>query len=231
MPSADASPRREALEGAGDVAHAAWIGAGRPRHDCPTYQGDCARCGRVDDLEQITTALQRRFSSFDGWQSCSGGLCPPCRWTYTTRSLRMRSMLVTRHPPALEELTLPRLRQILAEPVPVDVALTVVVHPERGKHLLPTARWGMLAVDDACIRWTHRDVSLLALVEQLRAQGCPVAALTDPAPPWRWLTTLGPGERVEAMSRWPDLNPWRRRGPWLEIAVLATAPPTLRRRR
>ena len=97
----------------------------------------------------------------------------------------------------------------------------MVLPLHRGrKHVLPTAVWGRLNVDDAALPWTDVEARRLQVVIQLRNLGVSGAALIGPAAPFRVLTRLGAAQRAEMLQLWPELDPWRPATPWLAAATL-----------
>jgi hypothetical protein len=165
--------------------------------------------------------VSRVFTAFDDWHNPSAsGLCPACTWGYRAPGLRSRAHLVT-EAPQLRQLTHRGLQQLLAAAVPAHVALIVPLRPGR-KHLVPEARWGRVTVEDTQLSWGAADATRLAVVRRLRAAGFGPRMLTDPAPSWSVLRHLPPADRADTLRDWAALDGWRRRRPWLEVALHAT---------
>lgn len=190
----------------------------------PTDPGPCARCATPSsDLATTRTVVSKSFTGYDGWADPSGrGLCPPCTWAYRTPALRQVPHEITTHP-SCRALTRPRLRTLLAHPVPTTTALVVPLRPGR-KHLLPTAQWGRVTTDDATLTWTTADAARLAVMAALRAQGFGPRMLLAPAPAWPVLAKLTPAQRLSTQQHWSQLAPWRRARPWFDLAIHASAP-------
>ena len=187
----DAASSLSAPAQALDVVHAAWIGYRSPAPPGLAEEGSCACCGRFGKVQPVRTALTKKFASFDGWIRQDGGVCPACLWSYTTVSLRLRPQLVTRGLVAVEELTLPRLREILGDPVGPEAAISVPLHPERNKHVLPLAQWGRLVADDAVVAWTAADAGLLHVLGELRDLGVSMTTTRTPRPvAMRWASAV-----------------------------------------
>jgi hypothetical protein len=138
--------------------------------------------------------------------------------------LRAFPHLVTVHPPSLRQLNSTRLGDLLAVPLRPDVAVVVPLRPGR-KHLLPTAVWGRVTVDDAHLPWTAADVLRFAAMRRLRARGFGSRMLHAPAPPWAVLRRLPTADRAYALDDWRTLDLWRSRRPWFDLAVQASRPP------
>jgi hypothetical protein len=208
-----------------DVLEVAWRAAGQPDPGVPaSTRGTCVRCLRATvgaALEQVVSGKYGDWDRLPG-RAAPGTLvwCPPCAWGHRHRPLRTRPHLLG--PDRCEPLTTADLQATLAGPVGDSAA--VIVPLSRHKHLAPFAAWGAVTTDDAALRWTSQDARLLAVVARLRAVGVPAAALAHPDPPVAALARLPVDRRAEALSRWPQLDPWRRRLPWLEVAVRATQP-------
>jgi len=204
------------------TAHTATRRRPAPTGSC-TDPGTCARCATASsELATTRTVVSKTFTGFDGWADpSSGGLCPPCTWAYRTPVLRQVPHEITTHP-SCRALTRPRLRALLAHPVPTTTALVVPLRPGR-KHLLPTAQWGRVTTDDATLTWTDADADRLGVMATLRAQGFGPRMLLAPAPAWPVLVKLPPRQRLLTQQDWSLLTPWRRARPWFDLAVHASA--------
>lgn len=211
-----------------DPVAVAWSALEGPLSTQVAGRGICARCASPDqDLVAVTAVLSRGFTSIEQWRHPSGwGLCQPCAWSYATTELRRHPHLVRLHPPALQALSPLELGQLLTGPVKVDVAVTVPSRPGR-KHVLPSAQWGRVTLDETPLTWTRADTVRLAALLRLRQAGAASAALTRPAPPWA-LIRASRQVRENVITDWEILTPWRERPQWLTLALLATYRPTTR---
>jgi hypothetical protein len=173
--------------------------------------------------------ISKSFTAFDGWTNVTGaGLCSPCAWGYTEPTLRISSHLADRSVGTFTRLSTLEVGAILHYPIPHDQALVVPLRPGR-KHVLPTAVWGRVTVDDGAISWTTADVDRFKLLVQFRDQGFGPRLLSEPAPAWPILRRLTPIDRRHTMATWPALAPWRVRPQWLRLAIYAS--PTSNRNR
>lgn len=208
-----------------DVAAAAWRASGSPASNPDGPAGLCARCGwgrgpRV----RVADVVSRSFAAFDTWRLPGEyGLCAGCSWAYRTPALRQSCYLVTATP-TIRPLSTSDLLHTLEEPLSAASTVLVPVRPGR-KHVLPTARWGRISADDVTISWTAADVSRLQTMRLLRSWGFGAHQLVAAAPPWHVVRTLAPADRMRALAHWPELDPWRSRPPWLEVATRATNEP------
>lgn len=204
-----------------DALTAAWTAAGRPRPGLACRDGRCARCGQAGPVVTLRAVISRVFTAYDGWTDPTGtGLCACCAWGYRHRPLRAGAHLVTRAGSS-RALTVSQVGRHLQQALPPDRALIVPLHPGR-KHLVPTAVWGRVTVEDAHLSWTGPDTHRLAAVRRLRAHGFGTRMLTAPAPPWAVLRRLSPADYASVLDDWRDLDPWRERRPWLALALHAT---------
>lgn len=206
-----------------DVLNAAWQASSRPTTTPPTLTGTCSRCGQ-NNAKLVPTRLvvSKAFTGYDGWQDPAGcGLCPPCVWGYRTPALRAAAHLVTRAPVDLRRLEPPELGQLLSSALPPGIAVVVPLNPGR-KHLLPTAGWGRVTVDDAQLPWTEQDAARLAAMRRLRSLGFGSRMLAAPAPTWSVLRRLPRSWWAIAVEDWQSLEVWRSRRPWFELAVHAS---------
>lgn len=206
-----------------DVLTAAFRAA-QPPPSQGVRRGVCARCAARDvELLATRSVVSKVFTAYDGWADPSGaGMCPACSWAYTTPVLRRRPHLITAAP-QLMPLSPLRLRAVLKTSVPADVAVVVPLRPGR-KHLLPTAQWGRITVDDACLTWSLTDAHRLGVMIRLRDLGFGSKMLAAPAPAWSVLRRLTPRHRATAHQMWPALEPWRRSRLWFDLATTASAP-------
>lgn len=204
-----------------DVVRVAWMAAGSPVVITPTATGECGRCRAWDDLVPAGKVVTRRYTGVDSWTGTSRSLCPACVWSYRERDLIRRGRLVDRRDTSMRELSGEALREVLAVPVGPDVA--VVVPATGRKHVLQLARWGRVGLDEASLTWGPLDGALLEVLERMRSLGCTGPQVTEPAPPWRVLARLSIEDRSWVMREWGALDPWRRRRPWLDLGLIATA--------
>ncbi|ACZ32397.1 hypothetical protein Xcel_3398 (plasmid) [Xylanimonas cellulosilytica DSM 15894] len=213
-----------------NVLTAAWTSTGKVSGDTTTARtrGKCARCATTADLIPVRDVISKAFTGFDGWTDPTGrGLCAACAWGYSTPALRAVPHLVSRDPAQLRELSRTAAGEVLASgPLDVDQALVVPLRPGR-KHLLPTAGWGRVTVDDAQLPWTEREVTLLRTVTELRDLGFGSRMLTEPAPPYQVMSKLPPASWSLVLRAWDELAVWRvTAGPWMPLALHLTIPTT-----
>jgi hypothetical protein len=206
-----------------DVLAAAWAAAGRPDPGVPLASaGACIRCARqVDAGAELEAVVSGNYGDWDRLpgRHATGPLvwCAPCAWGHRHPPLRTRPHHVTAT--RCQALGPPALFAVLAAPLPADQVVLVPI--SRHKHLAPFAAWGTVATDDLTLAWTEQDAWCLAVLGWLRGLGFGEAALRRPTPP------LSPGQFPPAVAgrivtRWADLDPWRRQPPWLEVGLRAT---------
>lgn len=209
-----------------DVVRAAWVASGRPFRGLrdgggASTVGRCARCDEAGGLVDVRQIVSRSFTARDGWLHPGGsGLCRACSWAYRELRLRQLPHIVQRTPLTLTALSPVTLSQALSRQIDDQVAITV---PRSGrKHLLPSARWGLVLLEDIAVPWNHADAAHLYVVHDLRALGASDDDLRQPAPPWPLLRTAGP-DRGSLLAGWSRLRQWREQRPaHLDIAVIAT---------
>lgn len=207
-----------------DPVTAAWTATGSPRPEGPTRAGECARCLAPEHLTLTSKVVSDNFTAYGDWLNPQGyGLCPACAWTYTHAALRAHPHLVRREPPTLAPLDPVQLYRVLQQPPTLDVTLSVPSRAGR-KHVLPLARWGRIQFDDAQITWTIQDVHRLSVLTTLRQAGASTSSLMQAAPPWAVLRAVPDSSRAQFLTQWDELQPWRTSRPWLQIALMATAP-------
>lgn len=216
-----------------DVLTCAWRAAGEPHAGHrPRSDGMCARCGSPGDLVPARSAVSRSFTGYDGWINAAGtGLCQRCCWGYTHVDLRRTAHLVTRRPAHLTALRRGEVADLLRLG-PLDPGLSLVVPLKPGrKHLLPSAVWGRVCVEDAHLAWTAADADRLQVLDQLRAAGFGSRMLASPAPAFSVLAGLPGEDRARVMGLWHRLDPWRTpANPWLAVAVHISVPTPARTR-
>lgn len=204
-----------------DVVSVAWASLGQPAVDLAAVDvdGECARCGARREVVAAAQVVSRGFTGRSEWALPAGGqLCRGCAWAFRDPRAR-RPMVVDRASRRAEFLQGTGLRQVLASPICEQVAVTV---PRTGrKHLLPSATWGRIFVDEVAIPWSGRDAARLEILEQLRRLGASETDLRAPVPPWPLLAEAG-RDRAQILTAWHELAPWRERTPWLEVALVAT---------
>ncbi len=202
-----------------DVLEAAWRASGSPVPDLefvPT--GSCARCGRWGSVT-TTAVVSDKWTGWSDWRSAvRPALCAGCAWGYREPGHRQGGMLVT-CAPSVVALDAAGLARALSGAMAPDQAVVLPLHRGR-KHVLPTAAWGRLNVDDAALPWTEGEARRLRVVIRLRQLGVSGAALSRPAAPFRVLTGLTAALRSELLQLWPELDPWRPATPWLAAAGL-----------
>lgn len=212
-----------------NVLTAAWTSSSTPDDiDASGRFGQCARCATTAGLVPTREVISKAFTGFDGWADPSGGgLCAVCAWGYSTPSLRAVPHLVSRDPAGMHELSRDGAGEFLASgPLDVDHALVVPLRPGR-KHLLPTATWGRVVIDNAQLPWNVREVHLLRTVTELRALGFGSRMLTEPAPPYQVMSKLPPASWSRVLHAWDELAQWRAAAsPWMALALHVTAPST-----
>lgn len=207
-----------------NVLTAAWMGSGSPQPDNLGRRGACARCGSEAELVPVGTAISKTFTGFDGWRDVTGrGLCPPCAWGHSTATLRSNPHIVRRDPPCLAAQTRSQVAEtLLAGGLPVDVAVVVPLRPGR-KHILPTASWGRVNVDDTQLAWTSRESHLLTDVVDLRGAGFGSQMLREATPPFGALSKLPRHQWAAVLDAWGRLAVWRSPdNPWLALALNVT---------
>ena len=202
-----------------DVLEAAWRAGGCPVPDLEFGRsGSCARCGRQGSVTE-GAVVSDKWTGWSDWRSAvRPALCPGCAWAYREPAHRQGGLLVTTAPSAAA-LDAAGLAQSLDGALAPDHAVVLPLHRGR-KHVLPTAVWGRLNVDDAALPWTDVEARRLQVVIQLRHLGVSGAALTRPAAPFRVLTRLNAAQQTEMLQLWPELDPWRPATPWLAAATL-----------
>src|SRR6478672_1944888 len=200
-----------------DVLEAAWLAAGRPIPDLAfDHSGSCARCGRRGP---VTTApvVSAKWTGWSDWRSAVRPmLCAGCAWGYREPGHRHGGLLVTTAP-TVSPLDADGLAEVLSRELDTGQAVVLPLHRGR-KHVLPTAAWGRLSVDDVTLPWTQAESARLQVVIRLRRLGVTGAALTKPAAPYRVLAGLPAHQRMEMLHLWPQLNRWRPATPWLAAA-------------
>ena len=175
----------------------------------------------VTPTRQVVSA---KFTGYDDWVGpASVGMCRDCAWALHTKGLRLHPLVVHRTTPTLAQGTRGVLAALLADPLRLEVSVTVPLRPGR-KHLLPSARWGHVTTDDATLRWGPGDAARLHAMQRLRRRGFGGRMLTAPAPAWPVLRRLDAAARAEALTDWARLDPWRAAAPWMRLGMHVTAP-------
>ncbi|WP_201261209.1 hypothetical protein [Embleya scabrispora] len=210
------------------VLHAAWIAAGRP---IPPYDFGpgyaCSRCGA--EHEPTTNAwksvISPVFTAYDDWRDTAMPLrlCIACTWAFRTIGLRDHAHLVDLDDaPRLTRLTSGELGDLLAAG-PLDGSRAAWVPLRRNrKHCITHCQWGLIAVDDVPLMWSSDDAERLLVMRRLREWGFGPRQLSSPCPHFGVLNRHEPARRQEILTLWPQLDGWRRRRPWLDLALRAT---------
>lgn len=181
----------------------------------------CAHCGAYSaEGDRVGSVVSRSFSAYDSWFDFSADrLCRKCVWLFTTGYLRSSAYSVTTAP-TMQILGPKALSSLLSTPIGVD---TAVIVPLRGrKHLLASARWGAITVDDATVPWDRSAVAAVEVIHRLRAAGFGVKELRQQTPAYQRMRTIPPNLWAQVLSDWKSLEPWRARGPWWELLVRAS---------
>ncbi len=186
----------------------------------------CGRCGSVGAvMTPVKQVVSKQFTAYSRWLDPGADtLCQACVWLYRNRSLRSDIHLVRRSGPTLGVLTEWQLAQFLSAPLPHDTAVIVPSRMGR-KHIFADAQWGHIAVDDAQIPWTDRDVVTLAAVMRLRQLGFSERHLLDPAPDYTILHKLPRARWCSVLEDWQTIDGWRTAPPWWTVAIRSA--PTL----
>ncbi len=188
----------------------------------PTPGRECARCATAAATAATTKILHRGFTSVDDWKApTSTALCPACIWCYSTAQLRSSVLKVTAAPAGLTLLTLPQLLLELGQTVRQDVAIALPSRPGR-KHMLPSAAWGRVTLDEQPLTWSSADATRLNTLADLRRLGASATDLLKPVPAWKMVTMTPASARPALLSAWEDLAPWRRSPAWMTVAIIAT---------
>lgn len=209
-----------------DVVRAAWKAVGAPPvvTKPSSRSGQCARCGAAGRLAATRQVVSRNFTAFSGWHDPGGfGLCNSCVWAYRHPMLRTIPHLIHRWPEMTVPLRATELRSELARPLSDDRALVVPLRVGR-KHPVGHAQWGRIATDDVCLSWTAEDAARLSIVDRLRTAGVTMRELHGAAPPYRVVAKLPATQLRGFLSDWNELDPWRQRPLWLQLAA-RTEPP------
>lgn len=202
-----------------DVLQAAWVAAGQPTPKAGV-DGQCARCSAVGPVHR--GGVKDNAAGFDGWAHPGRDrLCAACHWGRRTPELRAANWLVTSSP-ELRRVQRSDLPTLLAQPVPPDQAVAVVLRARR-KHVLPAARWGHVAIDDLPARWRQREADLFATVGRLRELGASRTEMLLPAASWRLVQRTPPADWPWLQQAWENLRPWRSPDhPLMTVSLYAT---------
>ena len=204
------------------IAYAAAVGA--PPAPATGNGARCGRCGFAGAvMTPVRKVVSKLFTAYAGWfDPRNAELCEACVWLYRHPPLRTAIHCVRRTKPSLTSLTEHALGQLLSEPLAQDVALIVPSHMGR-KHVFAGATWGRIAVDDAQLAWTGRDVEMLAAMSRLRTVGFSERALLEPAPKFAVLQKLPNSAWPTIFEDWETLNQWRSAPPWWAVATRAAS--------
>lgn len=184
--------------------------------------GQCAHCGAATAAGRLVAqVVSARFTGFDTWLlPASSVVCTACAWAFLTPALRRQAHLVHRTPPSL---TVPS-REDLAElltcgPVDPGSAIVIPLRPGR-KHVFAGARWGTVAIDDACLVWGQDQAHRLEVALRLGAWGFPPRSLVQEAAPFHVLRRLPRQQWARVLTDWDRLRCWRLpASPWLALAA------------
>ncbi len=186
----------------------------------------CARCTGIGPLVPVRSVVSKVFTGFDDWANPRGaGLCAVCAWGFSDKRLRAGPYMVTMSPATLTLLDRTGAGDRLVQgALRADHCLVVPLRPGR-KHLLPTAAWGRVVVDDAHLPWSGRDAELLSLVVQLRGLGFGSRMIAEPAPPFSVLRSVESARWAWVLDAWSQLAEWRAPpSPWLALALHVSTP-------
>jgi len=219
----------------GGVLAAAWHAAGRPepnwqgkavhpRAAPPWRTGVCALTGVYGDVVDTRHVVSELFTGWDLLPhrgAAGAGFGRVAAWAFRHRTAMQRPHALIRGQWA--ELSPAGLLAALMT-LPADAGFVTV--PVSGqKHLLPWAAPGALITDHGRLPWTTADVDRLAMYREVRAAGFGEAAIAEPAPRWPILTRLPHAGQRTLLAVWPELDPWRRVPPYLDVAARATRVP------
>ena len=211
-----------------NVLTAAWVGSGCSGVADDPSAARCARCGVRAGVVPTRAAVSKTFTGFDDWAHTSGRhLCECCAWGYSTPGLRASPYLITRDPAGIQGMARHQVGEFLAGgALATDSCVVVPLRPGR-KHLLPTAVWGRVCVDDARLIWGPLHAELLRTVFRLRSLGFGSRMLAEPAPSFRVMSSLPASQYAAVLRDWERLSHWREPdNPWLPLAVHITLPTT-----
>ncbi|MBB1033155.1 hypothetical protein G6031_01950 [Dietzia sp. CQ4] len=128
----------------------------------------------------------------------------------------------------VRELDSAGLATLLSRPLDDRTAVVLPLRPGR-KHLLPTARWGHVVVDDVAVRWGGAEVVLRAEMAWLRARDFSVAMIQDGSPDIGILRRIPTHEMSDVLEALERVRRWRNCPHW-QIAVRASTSSSTRRR-
>lgn len=170
--------------------------------------------------------ISRRFTAYDDWIQPGGELCQVCAWGLAGTGLRSSILQISLS--QLRELDGSTLADLLGRPVDENTAVILPLRPGR-KHLLPSARWGHVVVDDVAVRWGGAEVVLRAEMAWLRARGLSVSMIYDGNPDAGILRRVPTDELPDVLESLERVRHWRRSPQW-QIAVRASTSSSTRRR-
>jgi hypothetical protein len=203
-----------------DPARVLWDALGQPRpHGAPMNKtGLCARCGTAaSDASRVKVVVSDKFTGWADYTHTPDPLwCVPCAWAHTAVEARTRAWRITDG--AAVEATTPIVRDELAAPLPLQVALIVPL--SRHKHILPTAKWGHVTTDDRTLLWTAAEADRFRTVLWLRHLGFNESALSDPTPRFEHLSTLDGPTMQRVLDQWATLAAWRHDDTYLKVACV-----------
>lgn len=217
------SPTHPAASGV-DPMCVLWESMGRPNPERGpgTTPGICARChARTDDGTRIKVVVSDKFTGWDDYTDHPDPLwCTACVWGHTHTPLRTQPWLIGGPTPG--PTTTSAVGDLLAAPLNPYCAVSVPL--SRQKHIVPFARWGMVATDDRALPWGAAEQARFLHVRALRTLGFSETALMEPAPRFEQLATLPPARMAQVLAQWKTLDTWRRDPIYLRVASLVTRP-------
>lgn len=183
--------------------------------------GVCDRCTASDPRTvRIIDVVSDKFTGWEQYGTASKHplWCPSCAWGHSDPALRLVPWVVQGK--TARKATSTDLAVALASPLPTDLA--VIVPVSRKKHLFPQARWGVVTTDDIALPWGSAEVQRLDVLRTLRRYGFNEQALSEAAPRFDTLRTLGPAHKVEVLHLWPLLDPWRQMPLFMQVGIKAS---------
>lgn len=182
--------------------------------------GECARCGEWSaDAVSVSAVVSKVFTGADGWAALHArSLCRRCAWMYTVPEGRTECWELVRRPWSARRVPRAEVVEVLiGGALGEGRAFTVPIRPGR-RHLLPLARWGRIAVDDASLPWGKADAARLRFACRLRRIGVPAGALGGDVVPYEVVRRLPPGRVGEVLDLWSSLTEWGGTdNPWLRM--------------
>lgn len=188
--------------------------------------GTCDRCGAYSEAaSRVKVVVSDKFTGWADYTQHADPLwCVACTWAHTTSEVRTRGWRIggTR----TVEANGPTLFTELDNPLSSHVAITVPL--SRHKHILPSARWGVVTTDDRTLVWTATEVMRLRSVAWLRLHGFSEAALFETVPRFEQIARMSDAAVNLTMRHWGELAAWRTDPTYLKVACVATRTPAAR---